>query len=62
MDTFDAGTRLTGGVFAAGLSSLATSDELQSLVVGLLTLAVRELIYWWSNRNRATNLTLPPQR
>ncbi len=39
------------GVFG----SLATSDELQSLILALLAIAVRELVYWWQHRKRSTD-------
>lgn len=40
------------GAFAAAVSSLASSDELQSLLVALFALAVREVVYWWRSRRR----------
>lgn len=42
----------TTGALAAALSSLASNDELQSLLVALFALAVREAIYWWRTRRR----------
>lgn len=41
-------------------ASLATSDELQSLIVAIITLAVREFFYWLRNRRRTPPPTDPP--
>ncbi|HET8542494.1 MAG TPA: hypothetical protein VFL83_21650 [Anaeromyxobacter sp.] len=45
---------LATGALAASIGSVATNDELQSLVVALLALIVREVIYWWRNRRKPT--------
>lgn len=42
----------TSAVLAASLGSLATDNELQSLLVALLAIAVREVIYWWQHRRK----------
>jgi hypothetical protein len=43
---------LAAGVLAGALASLGAHDELQALLVALLSLAVREAIYWWQHRKR----------
>lgn len=54
--------RVSASLAAGSVGSLATSDELQSLLVALFAIAVREVIYWWRNRRRtpADVVELPP--
>lgn len=46
--------RVGAATLAATAGSAFSSDELQTLLVSLLTLAVREIFYWWRNRKAST--------
>jgi hypothetical protein len=49
---------LAAGAVTAALASLGASDELQSLLVALVALGVRELIDWLARRRRRSTLNL----
>ena len=42
------------GALAGSAGAAQTPDELQSLLVALLALVVREVVYWWRNRRKST--------
>lgn len=48
---------IVGGVMAASLGSVASTDEIQTLLVSLFALAIRELIYWWTHREQVEDKT-----